>query len=763
MSPVLSVRTKILIAIVAAVVVLSGVMYVISSGVLLASYQKLEREAVIKDLDRATDGLKGFVHANIMGKMYDWAEWDDPYFYVQTFDTDRNVTFEEEILPVTALYNLNINVLLFTNLAGRGITIRYADLENEQPGPDAEAEEVKRIIVSYPSIINHPDINEGSEGYILTPKGILAVASRPLTQTNGDGPTSGSLTFARYLDAGVINEIADTTHLALEVYRYDEQQLPDDVLEAKQKLTGDTKYYTKPLTPTTIVGYTLYNDIDGKPVMIIKITDPRPVYAQGQLSFLTFLIISGLAILVFGFLIVFLLERLVISRFVQLTSDVSKINDVHDLSIRVDGGIKDEVGRLADKINQMLLWLSASQKKEAAALEEVKHGKERAEELVQVRTKELRQEKDKLQESNVLMDTMVGNLPVGIVLAEAPSGKILVANTTAQKILGADLDPKKDGTIFSNFAAFKREDGSPYPDEERPFSLAVSQCRLVAKNDIMIDRADGSRRLLSVVAAPISSSNGKVTSVVDVIEDITEEKVMERSRDEFFAVASHELRTPLTAIRGNANMILDMYGKTIKDKDMAEMLKDINMSSERLISIVNDFLEVSRLEQGRFEIHAQDIDVTTTIDKVTRDMKGLADEKGLKLEYKAPEKQLPKVHADPARVEQVLVNLVGNAAKFSKKGSIHIEAEEEKGAVVIRVTDSGTGITEHNQALLFHKFQQAGEQMLARDITQGTGLGLYISKLIMSAMGGTIGLEKSEIGKGSTFFFTLPLASKKEA
>jgi signal transduction histidine kinase len=245
---------------------------------------------------------------------------------------------------------------------------------------------------------------------------------------------------------------------------------------------------------------------------------------------------------------------------------------------------------------------------------------------------------------------------------------------------------------------------------------------------------------------------------VVLIEDVTEAKVMERSRDEFFAVASHELRTPLTAIRGNADMILEMYADKIVDKDMKEMLTDINSSSVRLIAVVNDFLEVSRLEQGRIEVKKEKFNIADVAGKVTRDLKEMINKKGLALQYVPPEIPLPPVVADKNRVEQILVNLVGNSAKFTKEGGITIELGVDGMFIRIRVSDTGVGISEHNQTLLFRKFQQAGEDMLARDVSQSTGLGLYICKLIVQNMGGQIGLERSELGKGSVFFFTIPIA-----
>ena len=116
-----------------------------------------------------------------------------------------------------------------------------------------------------------------------------------------------------------------------------------------------------------------------------------------------------------------------------------------------------------------------------------------------------------------------------------------------------------------------------------------------------------------------------------------------------------------------------------------------------------------------------------------------------------------RVWADKARTQQVGSNLIGNAIKFSKQGEVAVNFEKEKDFVKVRVTDNGIGISPANQRLLFKKFQQAGERVLARDVTKGTGMGLYISKLLTELMGGKIYLENSEFGKGSTFAFELPV------
>jgi two-component system sensor histidine kinase/response regulator len=173
--------------------------------------------------------------------------------------------------------------------------------------------------------------------------------------------------------------------------------------------------------------------------------------------------------------------------------------------------------------------------------------------------------------------------------------------------------------------------------------------------------------------------------------------------------------------------------------------------------IVNDFLNMSRLEQGRLVLNNQPLDLTKIIQEVTSQLSVLASEKKLRLSTQLGH-IAPLVLGDADLLRQVLINLVGNAIKFTEHGRIVVSLEVHLEHTQVRVHDSGKGILRTNQALLFRKFQQAGSSLIARDASNGTGLGLYISKLMIEAMGGTIFLESSAPEQGSTFSFTLPLA-----
>ncbi len=367
--------------------------------------------------------------------------------------------------------------------------------------------------------------------------------------------------------------------------------------------------------------------------------------------------------------------------------------------------------------------------------ESLKHHTEEVEAEVEVRTLEVKEEQARLLAS-------INSISLGFVIVDKENN-ILLKNFALMSILGLTLteEPKTLADVAKYLVGI---------DLVSLCTESIATNKTVEHKVLLYGK-----KFLRVSCAPVSDGQNVIGNVV-LIEDITEAKVMERSRDEFFAVASHELRTPLTAIRGNTEMILDMYADKITDQDVKEMLSDINEASVRLIGIVNDFLEVSRLEHGSVSLENVSFDVVEIIEKVVKSTQKLADEKSLLLKFNKQENIPGIVFADRGKVEQILFNLIGNAIKFTAKGGVTVSIDTIDALVYIKVTDTGPGISPQNESLLFRKFQPAGEQMLARDVSKSTGLGLFISKLLIEKMGGTIGLEKSTVGEGSVFFFTLP-------
>ena len=245
------------------------------------------------------------------------------------------------------------------------------------------------------------------------------------------------------------------------------------------------------------------------------------------------------------------------------------------------------------------------------------------------------------------------------------------------------------------------------------------------------------------------------------IHDITEMKKNDRMKSEFISVASHELRTPLTSIKNAVDILLKKKAGEINDfqkKFLTMAEKNIN----RLIALVNDLLDISRIESRGIELDLSKQYINEIIENVINTMRPLADAKCINIEKNMPQ-NLSGITADAFRIEQVFINLIGNAVKFThEKGTIVINvdntgemAENGKAFLEVSVTDNGIGIPEEQIETVFEKFSQVGSSLLTVD-RSGTGLGLSICKGIVEAHGGSIRCISGE-GEGSSFVFTLPV------
>ncbi len=381
---------------------------------------------------------------------------------------------------------------------------------------------------------------------------------------------------------------------------------------------------------------------------------------------------------------------------------------------------------------------------------QLKKEKEGVERKVEERTRELSEEKQRLFK-------FLNSIPQGVFVS-TKDGRPFFVNDVAKEILGRGVEDVSSDRLVEAYRVFKMGTSEPYPAKDLPLTRAL-RGEVSTVSDMEVVR-DDKRIPLRVTGAPIYSVDKQIEYAIVVFYDIGEEIILNRSRDEFFSIASHELRTPLTAIRGNAEMILENYKEKIKDKEVLEMLSDVHEGSVRLIEIVNDFLNVSRLEMGKIDFKIEKVDLIGLIKETIKEFRVSNLKPELDLTIKAKIKEL-FVMADKDRLKQILINLIGNAFKFTEKGGVYFEGFGEKdGKICVEVRDTGAGMAVDRQPLLFRKFQQAGDSLYTRDTSKGTGLGLYISKLLMEGMKGSIGLKFSELDKGSVFYLCLPLAKR---
>lgn len=344
----------------------------------------------------------------------------------------------------------------------------------------------------------------------------------------------------------------------------------------------------------------------------------------------------------------------------------------------------------------------------------------------------------------------------------------LIVESAGEGIFGVDLEDK---ITFVNPAALEmfgwkeyeligktqhetlhhtRPDGKIYPKNECPISGVCRGGVAQPKTEEVFWRKDGTKFFVEYTCAPMNEDDKAVGAVV-VFRDISERKELERLKDEFISTVSHELRTPLTTIREAVSQVLDgILGPTTKAQQ--EFLAMCLQDADRLKIIIDDLLDVSRLEAGKMRIRKEVFDMVELVNGIKIAFYPLAQTRGIELKTVFSSKKL-EVNADKDRINQVLMNLVGNSLKFTEKGFVEISLSDTPEGLMCRVADSGRGIAKEDLPRMFSKFQQFGR--IAGPGEKGTGLGLSIVKGIVELHQGKLWAE-SELDKGTKIFFTLP-------
>jgi PAS domain S-box-containing protein len=353
-------------------------------------------------------------------------------------------------------------------------------------------------------------------------------------------------------------------------------------------------------------------------------------------------------------------------------------------------------------------------------------------------------------------DSVLSSAGEGICAVDV-NGLLTMANPAVVRMTGWSLEDLLGSSIHERLHG-RRPDGSPYPPEECPLLDTLRTGELRSGVDELYWRRDGTPLPVQMSVAPMEDA-GRLTGAVVIFVDISARQEVERLKDEFVSVVSHELRTPLTSMRGSLGLLSAGIGGELPPE--ARTLVDVALNNtDRLVRLVGEILDLERLTAGRVPLlrneHRLADVVRVAVDAVT----GLAEQSGVRLEQMAEE---CTAWFDGDRLVQVLVNLLGNAVKFTEPGgtvSIAASLADDAVTVTFLVADTGRGIPAALLGQVFDRFVQvdAGD---AR-VKGGSGLGLAIARSIVEAHGGSIGVD-SEVGVGSTFTVVLPQRSARGA
>lgn len=363
-----------------------------------------------------------------------------------------------------------------------------------------------------------------------------------------------------------------------------------------------------------------------------------------------------------------------------------------------------------------------------------------------------------------LMDTSASGI-----MALDKEGHIIFANREAEHILGRDADDILGKRCDMPDWQIEAMDGGVFEHSGLPFERAITEQQIVRDVRYSIMRSDGTRRALSVNAAPINAE-GLAANVVVSISDITEQAAAEdelrvaaqqaeaanQAKSRFLANMSHEIRTPLNGVLGMVQILEDELSEPVHRR----MLGIIRDSGETLLSILNDLLDMSKIEAGKLKLEKVTFVPTEVMSRIEGMHKLIASEKGLGFHLAlGPGTELPR-KGDPNRLSQIMHNLVGNAVKFTETGHVGIELNVTgQEQLEIRVQDTGIGMSPEQQARMFEDFEQADGTVTRR--FGGTGLGMSIVRRLVTLMRGKISVD-SALGQGTTVHVSLPLPRADE-
>jgi len=325
-------------------------------------------------------------------------------------------------------------------------------------------------------------------------------------------------------------------------------------------------------------------------------------------------------------------------------------------------------------------------------------------------------------------------------------GLIKRANRSAVELLGYSEDELVGRPVADLYA--DTPNGKAKAQEMFQRFLAGEEIR---NEELEMRRADGGEVWINLLVRPVRDKEGNVVAGRSEVVNITEHRKLDQLKDDFIGLVSHELRSPLTVIMGAINTVLS-EGDYLSEEETRQLLKDAALESETLSHLLGNLLELSRVQAERLVLHAEAIDVKKVIQDA---IEGVERQSSAHQFVVSTPQKLPPVYADPLRLERILYNLLENAVKYSPQGGeIKVTVKPDKEHLVIGVSDRGVGISPADQAKLFAPFQRLEESRPGG--ARGVGLGLLVCQRLVEAHGGRIWVE-SEPGRGSSFFFTLPL------
>ncbi len=386
--------------------------------------------------------------------------------------------------------------------------------------------------------------------------------------------------------------------------------------------------------------------------------------------------------------------------------------------------------------------------------------------LARLATEEKERSVGALEEKTAFLETMIEQMPMAVVFADAKKGELIFANSQLEKIWRHKFIQAQNIEGYREYIGF-HPDGRRYEGKDWPLAKALIENRLVSEEcDVLL--GDGTRGWLRIIASPVRNAAGKVIAGVVISEDVTEKRKHEselklakedaeraketaeranQAKTQFLANMSHEIRTPLGAIMGFSDLV---NNPATLEADRSKYLQIIERNSSQLLRLIDDILDLSKIEAGKLALEKMEFQLPEFLCELSSLKAFKAQEKGILFELLLEAKIPNFICTDPTRLRQILINLIGNAIKFTEKGKVSVSVRNLADNILeFIVEDTGLGISQEERERLFQPFAQADVSMTRK--FGGTGLGLVLCKRLSEALGGDVSLAWSEPGKGSRF------------
>lgn len=699
----MNIKKKGLIIAVVTFICIVSILNIAANNIIQNNFKDLEHEEIINNLDIAKTLISS--QSEILAvTANDWGQWDETYNFVN----NGSDNYIEDNMYVDAIANLQIDAMLFYGLDGN---LYYAI------GVDPDTYKEKEIssgllnsIRSTRKLFSNTSKLSYTDGIIDTPDGLVLIASNPITKSVDVDSVAGTIIIVKYLDDSTIKEMEEKSKLDISIEPFDSN------IETSNPVTFENN--------SNIIGTVVLNDVNNNKIKFLNVMMYRDMYLRGVSVGKSIMYVTIILGVICYSLITLYVYRAFFFRMLTLNNNLKVITKKGSRSLRVDISGNDELNELADNINSMLDSMEI---------------KDKEIEVIEIENKE--------RFKKVFM-----NIICGVAIIDANSHIIVDVNPTAANIIGLNRE-KIIGNVCHKFICPTEIGKCPITD----IGLVVD------KSEKMIFNQTGKTIpiLKSVVPVSISGSDYLIESFVDLTEiKNTEEELIQskiiaetanRAKSDFLATMSHELRTPLNSIIGFSDIVSN-GGVGEVNETQVKYLKYVVDSGKHLLSLINNILDISKIETGKFELRLDIISLNEFFSEIENLMQPLAIKKSINIDFTCNTDI--KICADRIRLKQIMFNLLSNAIKFSPENeTISITTKKVFDKIRISVKDNGIGIAEENKSKIFVPFSQVDSSINRK--YNGTGLGLSLVKRFVEIHGGKIWFE-SELGKGSTFVFELP-------